>query len=385
MSELFDQITRVHAAEPAGEKVWDGAQVPPSYDAITPAWMTSVLCRDTPGAEVVGVRLDERDDGTSNRRRIFIDYNAAGQNSGLPASVFCKAAETLQNRLSMAASGISRLEPDFYSYARPRLDMEAPVAYYSRFDPDRHTYLVMLRDLGGEVEFADDRTVVDRGRAETMIEALASLHARFYESPELGTASLPFPTWHDYWPAMMKLCPDFGKYCDIAFGDSEQLMEPRLFRRRAEIWPLTTRSVERHRELPHTLQHGDVHLKNWYVTRDNVMGLGDWQAVTVAHWSRDFIYALLTALTIEDRRRWEKDLLRLYLDLMRERGAPRIDADEAWLNCRQQMMTVLAFWTITLRPAPGMPDMQPERTAIEFLKRIYAAMDDHDALDSFRD
>jgi hypothetical protein len=30
-----------------------------------------------------------------------------------------------------------------------------------------------------------------------------------------------------------------------------------------------------------------------------------------------------------------------------------------------------------------MPDMQPERTTHEFLRRLYAAIDDHDALDSF--
>jgi len=30
-----------------------------------------------------------------------------------------------------------------------------------------------------------------------------------------------------------------------------------------------------------------------------------------------------------------------------------------------------------------MPDMQPMRTTREFLSRLYAAIDDHDALDSF--
>jgi hypothetical protein len=68
---------------------------------------------------------------------------------------------------------------------------------------------------------------------------------------------------------------------------------------------------------------------------------------------------------------------------MHEYGVPPISEDEAWKNMRQQLLTALAFWTITLRPAPGMPDMQPERTTHEFLRRIYAAMDDHDALDSF--
>src|SRR3546814_5061599 len=99
------------------------------------------------------------------------------------------------------------------------------------------------------------------------------------------------------------------------------------------------------------------------------MGLSDWQIVSAGHWSRDFVYTMTTALTIEDRRKWEKDLVLFYLDKMEELGVPRISPDEAWKNLRQQLMTALAFWTITLRPAPGMPDMQPERTTREFLRR----------------
>ncbi|MEJ2459065.1 MAG: hypothetical protein P8Y58_13380 [Novosphingobium sp.] len=46
-------------------------------------------------------------------------------------------------------------------------------------------------------------------------------------------------------------------------------------------------------------------------------------------------------------------------------------------------MTVLAFWTNTLNPAPGMPDMQPRDSTLEFIRRITIAMDDLDTLDSF--
>ena len=68
---------------------------------------------------------------------------------------------------------------------------------------------------------------------------------------------------------------------------------------------------------------------------------------------------------------------------MAEHGVPAIDYDEALLCCRQQLLTALAFWTITLRPAQGMPDMQPERTTLEYLRRLTTAMDDLDSLDSF--
>ena len=383
MGSTAAEITEIFEHEQHDAKVTKASEVPTSYASITDEWLTDVLCRATPGAEVVSHSFDERDDGSSNRRRIFITYNEAGSSAGLPATVFCKAAETLKNRLVLGISGAAAAETNFYNKVRPRLDIEAPIGLYANYDTENHASLIMLRDIGNEVEFCTDLTDVDWARATSQMTTLAGLHSRFYQSPELGTDTLPFRTWHKWWRDMMTASPGFEPSCDQAFVDSEALMAPRLFRRRGEIWPASERSVARHEELPHSLIHCDVHLKNWYVTKANVMGLSDWQIVSSGHWSRDVVYTMATALTIENRRKWEKDLVLFYLDKMAELGVPRVSPEESWKNLRQQLFTALAFWTITLRPAPGMPDMQPERTTLEFLRRLYAAIDDHDALDSF--
>ena len=110
----------------------------------------------------------------------------------------------------------------------------------------------------------------------------------------------------------------------------------------------------------------------------------DWQAVSIGHWSRDFAYAISTTLAIEDRRAWFDDLLRMYIDKMLGYGAPCLSYDDALFNIRQQLMTALAYWTITLVPAPGMPPMQPPEITIELIKRISAMADDLDALDAFK-
>ncbi|HKR43274.1 MAG TPA: hypothetical protein VJU59_26935, partial [Paraburkholderia sp.] len=101
-------------------------------------------------------------------------------------------------------------------------------------------------------------------------------------------------------------------------------------------------------------------------------------------WARDLVYTLTCALSIENRRRWEKELIRFYLGRMHELGVPLISFDAAMLLCRQQIFTPLAFWTNTLIPAQGMPDMQPRQTTLEFLRRLFAAIEDHDALDSLQ-
>jgi hypothetical protein len=383
MTDLAAKVTELYGKERHDAPVTKASEAPTSYSAITTEWLTDVLCPDMPGTRVASFRLDERDDGSSNRRRIFLTYEN-GKEGVLPATVFCKLAETLETRLVLGISGAGEAETNFYNKVRPRLKMEAPTAHYANYDPGTYASIVMLRDLAGEVTFCDDRTDIDWNRAVSLVTNLADLHAPFYQSPELGTETIPFRTWHRWWRDMMVASPQFAVYCDKAFGDSEELMPPRLFRRRPEIWPATDQSVARHEVLPHTLIHCDVHLKNWYITRAGGMGLSDWQNTAIGHWARDYIYATVTALTVENRRQWERELFRIYRDAMAERGVPPISEEDGWLNLRQQLFTALAFWTITLRPAPGMPDMQPERTARAFLRRLYAAIDDHDALDSFR-
>ena len=114
------------------------------------------------------------------------------------------------------------------------------------------------------------------------------------------------------------------------------------------------------------------------------MGVGDWQTLAIGHWSRDVAYCISAALTTENRRTSEKELLGYYLQKLGERGGPTTKFDEAWLLYRQQMFTALAFWTLTLTPSEQQPDMQPEHTTEVFLKRIATAVDDLDSLDSFR-
>lgn len=357
--------------------------VPETYEAITAQWLTGTLCKDAADAEVVAFSFDVADDGSSNRLRIFVTYNEAGRAAGLPSTVFCKAAATVDTRVMLAESGSAEAETNFYSKVRARIDFPAPEAYFAGFNPSTYAYLIMMKDVGNDVTFPNEQHYTTRAQAEQQIDTLARLHSSFYESPELGTESLPFPRWDIWWADMMRASPDFARCCDEAFGRSEPLMSPRLFARRAEIWPLTLASAAEHAHLPCTLIHSDVHLKNWFKLPDDRMGLHDWQVTTIGHWSRDLIYTIVTALTIEDRRAWAADLINLYLDKMEARGVARIAFDEALGHCRRQIMTVLAFWTITYQPAPEMTNMQPEATSEAFLKRIYAAIDDYDALDAF--
>lgn len=384
MSDRVAQIQAAYAAEQARGvvPVTEPDELPLAYEAITTEWLTAVLCGEVADAAVTDVALDVRDDGSSNRRRIHLQYNRAGQAARLPTTLFCKASHDLPNRIVLGLSGGAHSETHFYRKLRPLLSIEAPRCYFTSFDPQSFNSLVMLEDLTDSVQtFCNDRTPIDRGRAESQIDLLATLHGQGYGKPEIRAQLAPLPTWPEFFQNTLSFGMKEGS--EQGFQSAKAVIPPRLFARHREIWSATQASVERHHHLPQTLTHGDVHLKNWYVAGSGAMGLGDWQCCSRGHWGRDVAYTISTALRVDDRRAWEQDLLRRYLDGLAAAGGPHVGFDEAWLHYRQQLMTALTWWTITLAPAPGMPDMQPRDTTLAFIARIATAMDDVDTLDSF--
>ncbi|MET0546308.1 MAG: phosphotransferase [Caulobacterales bacterium] len=380
------KIERIRAAyerdmreQPKARKAGD---IPISYEAITPEWMTALLCKDTPGAEVTEIRLGEPDSGTSNRRRIFLSYNAAGQAAGLPKSVFCKAAHALSNRL-LLSSAATLSETIFFNKARAMLDIDAPEAYLADYDPESWASIVVMKDIGDEVEFCSHETPMDQASVRSQLDLLARLHGKFFESPLFDSELSDVPTFQFRFRNLVNK-HGLQKCCEDGVDASEAITPARLFARRAEIWPATVRAVDRFDVLPVTYTHNDVHLKNWYIRDRPKMGLGDWQVVCRGHWSRDVAYTISTALTPENRRAWERDLVKFYLDRLHAEGGPKLPFDEAWLDYREQMLTALAWWTMTLTPSPEMPDMQPQDTTIEFIRRIIIAVDDLESLDVAR-
>jgi thiamine kinase-like enzyme len=380
-----EHVTAIYQAEQiARPKARTLNDVPGTYEAITADWLTAVLCRGVAGAAVTDFKIADRSDGSSNRARIYLTYNEAGQRGGLPPTVFCKGAVTLKNRVLMGLATGGFGETMFFLKVRNRLDIETPQHIHAAYDPKSYAYMVVMKDLGPATHFCNEKTVISRVHAEKIVETLAKLHGKFFQSPELGSETMPFKTWPQFWNLNLQNFAGWEPACDKAFGMAERVIPPRLFKRRAEIWSATLASVERHNVLPKTLVHSDVHLGNWYIARNGDMGLTDWQVTTIGHWSRDFVYAISTTLSIADRRAWFDDLLRLYLERMTEYGAPRQSFDEALVNVRQQLMTALAYWTITLVPTADMPAMQPPAITYELISRMATAMDDMDTLDAFR-
>jgi Ecdysteroid kinase-like family len=385
LTDLIDRVTRSYEREKQENIIAVCADdLPLTYEAITAEWLTNVLCAEEPGAQVISYKLDEKDDGTSNRRRIFITYNQAGMDARLPTSVFCKASHALANRITYAFTGVGKIETIFYNKVRPYLDIEIPVPFLANHNDQTFNSIIMLEDLSDQAYFCTEDTAISLEMAEGQMKLLAGIHGRFENNNNINAEVLGLSSWPQFFQACAK--NSLEKYCALGFQTAQAQIPPRIFERAAEIWPATLKSVEEHNSLPATLLHGDCHLKQWYVREDTstpVMGLADWQCCSFGGWARDVSYCIATSLDVEGRRAWERELLQIYLDAYFSAGGTPISFDNAWRLYQRNMLSALAWWTITLTPAPNQPEMQPRGTALKFIARITQAIDDIEALDAF--
>jgi Phosphotransferase enzyme family len=384
MTARIDEITAAFHAEHASHPgpVTRADQMPLAYEDITPAWLTAILAGDVAGAQCLSLTLGPPDNGSASRRKIALRWNQAGVDAKLPDRLFCKSTFELPSRIVLGVSGGAYGEAVFLRDIRPHYDIEAPTSYFAAYNADTINSIIVLRDISDDVmSFCDHNTPMPLPRAQSQMRLLARLHGQGYANAKIRAAMMPLPTW----PQFFKKIDGFGiqTIAKNGFIAAEEVIPARLFARFDEYWPLALKSVALHEHLPQTVMHGDVHLKNWYIAGNGEMGLGDWQCVTRAHWARDVCYAIGSALSIEDRRLWEKDLLRLYLDELAREGGPHVSFDEAWLHYRQQLVTALVWWTLTLTPGDALPDMQPRDITLEMIRRLAVAADDCDTFDAF--
>jgi aminoglycoside phosphotransferase (APT) family kinase protein len=360
--------------------------VPCTPYAVTPEWLTAVLCRKVPGAVVTQVEVKAASAGTHERHQLKVSYNEEGRRAGLPVSIFTKSLPSIVTRMIGGFNGTARVQGSFFTQIRPQLEIEAPLCYHSAYDRRTFAAIHLLEDLVAtkSATFCNHKTYVTRAMADDMIDLLASLHGRFYGDPTLAERyrwRASYPRWFTIGAAKMGT----EYYTRKAFDAAAHVIPAEVLARRDEVWPATMRALALHDSEPQGLIHSDVHIGNWYRTGAGQMGLCDWQCLSRGHWTRDFAYAVTASLTPDNRRSWERELLARYIERFAEQAGVTPDFDLSFLRYRQQIVHALAMWTITLCHSPLLPNMQPEDTTLTMIERMTTAMADLDALDSFRD
>ena len=318
--------------------------------------------------------------GTTTRAALEVAYDDAGTAAGLPARLFVKCTSTIGQRVMLGLGGLIASEPSFYAHVRPTLEIEAPLGYFGAVDRRSWRSIVVMEDVASTrgARFWRPPEAVSREQLERVLVNAAAWHGALWDSQRLRE-------WR--W---LKTPADQMRVIDALIGLADRtrvgaergqaVLPSALQGRQSDLFTGMRRSMRILSEGPPTYLHGDLHVANTYFARDGAVGICDWQVALRGSWAHDYGYIVATALEVEDRRRWERELLGFYLARLAAAGGPTIEEANAWRAYRQATLYPYFAWIYTIGRSRLQPTFQPDEVSLAMIGRIAAAIDDLDSL-----
>lgn len=351
-------------------------KLPITPEMVTAAWLTEALQQQAPGAEVLTCMLEDTLEGTATKLKVAVTLNNIAKAAGIPPSLVVKGRFRPDLQIT---EGIYQAEVMFYRDLAPELGLNVPRCLFAGSDADRGQHIVVLEDLAcRDVTFCRVETPLSYAQAASFLDNMARLHAAYWNSPEFGTGRMlehlyfwdcvsPTPAGDhgrrqlqpDVWEHHMSLPRGIGL--------------PQRFRDREWMIGAIEALNAYGRRGAHTLLHGDHHLGNLYIDAEGTAGVLDWQSPARGSWSHDLTYFLVSALDIEDRRKWDRALVSHYLTCLREAGVESPPSlDEAMEAFSIQIVDGLFYWSVN--PV----EWQKEENNCAVAPRFAMAALDHD-------
>jgi hypothetical protein len=338
--------------------------IPQGWDAISAEWMTAALAGHFPGVQVDDVAVVLRDDGTNRRARLALTYSAGGG----PSTVFAKAVDPEHADLVALTSGLYH-EPRLFT-SGVVLPLDHPAVYTAIIDEERRDFLLIMEDVvarGADPRDSTRPMTIDQ--VANGVRGLARMHSEYWGDRLTNHRALgwvePFVAFAGLEYAPLHIAHE--RLGDTVPAEIPALSGTELF---VDIW---ARYIGTLTTSPQTLLHGDPHIGNTYVLPDDDVGFLDWQMARRGNWSLDLGYFLQGALTIEDRRRGERELLDEYRASLTLPADEMPTADEIWLRYRASVAHGLAIWMATLS---GGDAWQRADICLAFAQRYSAAFVD---------
>ena len=358
--------------------------VPSTLFMLTPDFLSQVLQADVRAVKVLATNIGNG--MTSSIVRLGLEYAQDEYDGtgclafGLPTTLIAKFASFNDFvRGECVRLGFYEREVYFYKELAARTDARTPVCYYAAFDPDTGRCLLLLEDLTDHMRESSPRGCsIDRARLA--VQAMAGLHAGWWDHPELREIPHFFraPSKHE---AIVTMFWDFFRQ-GMGFGDSPEIRHLEVVLRRETGAAEAVMS-----EGPLTLVHNDFQLDNLSFGlpgQSPEVVLMDWGIYTTARGAADLAYLLVGSLSIEDRRACETLLMQEYVDALARLGVEGYTLEHCLADYRRAMLIyytryMIAICTVGAIDGPDGKVIDPQtiENSMPVLRRYHAAIADH--------
>lgn len=313
--------------------------VPQDKAAVTPEWLGHVL-----GCGVETITMENLGEGVgvmAEVTRLHVTYRQPRPDDATerPATLILKTASPAeQNRVAAVAYGFYQREVRFYQEIAGRIDLRVPHCYYAGMHESSVPFAIVMEEITG-ARVVDQLSDVAVGDAEKVIDSIATLHARWWEAPELDDLDWLPPINNDQYKAFGQVMPQLvpvlrDKYGDRLEGAGFAILDGML-----EAYPAY---------LDHWMTDGPVTFCHYDLRPDNILFAPpsdptsvcvlDWQLAVRHRGTFDIAYYLGQNVAPEFRRAHEDTLLRRYHDALTGLGVIGYSFERCWDDYRRSML-----------------------------------------------
>ncbi|CAJ2500762.1 Uu.00g036150.m01.CDS01 [Anthostomella pinea] len=344
-------------------------QLPATPKEVTATWLSSVL-----GTSIRSIELTKIQHGTASKLFYTVTYDddshAAEQR---PTQLCLKGGfdPALVQKMPWVTS-IYQREVEFFKQIAPTLDhMSLPRGWWAGSDSKQG--IVVLDDLGVQgCTFGDPRAVWPVSRVLAGVEQLAALHAATWGAPQADYPGFQTGAGAVTDTVVLTLMQTF----DAVVRGPDRPPVPAYLQDQARI----TAALEKHYAIRNPafrcLLHGDARTGNTYLDAGSAPRFLDWQMIHVGSAFHDVAYFIGGALSVEDRRAHEWDIVDHYLDTLRKLGGPVLSSRREDV-ANEYRKSFLAGHGWIMCPY----EMQPRECVYAMAARYAAALDDHKTLE----
>ena len=359
--------------------------IPEGPSGYTAEWVRGALTEaGAPGAaRLDAVEVDERfadDRGIGGQVvRVRLRY-ADGAPPDAPASLVAKMPSAYgDTRRGGAFLSLPERELRFYRELAPDVPFRTARCWYADIDGDGDNFVLLLEDLGA-LPYGDDEAGATPEAAERVIGDAAALHAAWWRSPRLEALSWlpPYEVRALLWQR------NFATAWRSRREAVARLLPPELLPLGEALTRRLAASAVRLGRRPRTLLHGDLRLDNLFFPPDGERPIAaiDWSNLSAGPGAYDLAYFLSVALTPEERRARERDLLRRYLDALAAHGVDEASFEATFEDYRLSFLEPFARMVLLYANGHGEKDglRRPYAVLAKFARNAGQAALDHDSL-----
>jgi Phosphotransferase enzyme family len=294
-----------------------------SFQGIDAPWLSDVLREGGHSEAAVSEVVVEPvafTGATTDMARVRVTYDPSGRPG--PATMVAKIRGVKDVQMQMdQAMGLYAREAHFYEQFADEVPVKAPACY---FIGDGDTTPLLLEDLAS-MRMGDQMDGMSLADAEAVIDALADLHARFWESPKLAAPWLASPAEGVHAAMVTQLVSSGGPVLADRFRGQ---VPDSVIDAVVEVAPDWGKVLAAGASGPQTLVHNDCRLDNLFFGDDGKPRFIDWQVLARTRGTQDVGNLLAGSMDSDDlHANWER-LVRRYHDRLVAGGVSGYSFDQ---------------------------------------------------------